>query len=137
MEEIVEPTSPAQTRANSRIHSRAHSRVHSRAHSRTHTGSASFANFAISEHQPLLAGATAVLENCDEETLGPIDRDRPVAGGTVLGIHNLAIVLPQFIVRHFMLFDSLLLRVSLNARLAGFACYQPYLQGCRWERAGR
>lgn len=98
MEEIVEPTSPAQTRANSRIHSRAHSR----AHSRTNTGSASFANFAIaSERQPLLARATAVLQNHQEQPLGRIDRNRPVAGGTVLGIHNLAIVLPQFIVRRF------------------------------------
>jgi len=112
MEEIVEPTSPAQTRANSRIHSRAHSR----AHSRTHTGSASFANFAISERQPLLAGATAALESCDEETLGPVDRDRPVAGGTVLGIHNLAIVLPQFIVCRFLLFDSLPLSGSHSTR---------------------
>ena len=94
MEEIVEPTSPAQTRANSRIHSRAHSR----AHSRTHTGSASFANFSIPERQPLLARATAALENHEEDLLGPVDRDKPVAGGTVLGIHNLAIVFPQFIV---------------------------------------
>lgn len=36
-------------------------------------------------------------------SLGPIDEDelanaKPVAGGTVLGIHNLAIVMPQFIV---------------------------------------
>jgi len=95
MEEIVEPTSPAQTRANTRIHSRAHSR----AHSRTQTGSGSFANFAIaSERQPLLARATAALANPQEPPLGRIDRNRPVAGGTVLGIHNLAIVLPQFIV---------------------------------------
>lgn len=112
MEEIVEPTSPAQTRANSRIHSRAHSR----AHSRTHTGSASFANFAISERQPLLAGATAALESYDEETLGPVDRDRPVAGGTVLGIHNLAIVLPQFIVCRVLLSDSLPLSGSHSTR---------------------
>jgi len=96
MEEIVEPTSPAQSRANSRIHSRAHSR----AHSRTHTGSASFANFSIPERQPLLARATASLENPEVGTLGRIDRSRPVAGGTVLGIHNLAIVFPQFIVCH-------------------------------------
>jgi len=112
MEEIVEPTSPAQTRANSRIHSRAHSR----AHSRTHTGSASFANFGISERQPLLAGATAALENYEAGTLGRVDRDRPVAGGTVLGIHNLAIVLPQFIVCHFPLFGSLLLGGSHSTR---------------------
>ncbi|KAF9653396.1 MFS general substrate transporter [Thelephora ganbajun] len=76
---------------------------------------ASFANFAIpSERQPLLARATASLQarataslqarataslqNYEEETLGPVDRDRPVAGGTVLGIHNLAIVFPQFLV---------------------------------------
>jgi len=130
MEEIVEPTSPAQTRANSRIHSRAHSRahsrthtgsgsfanfsiprIHSRAHSRTQTGDGSFANFSIpnipNERQPLLAQATAALENCEENLLGPVDRDRPVAGGTVLGIHNLAIVFPQFIVCHFPLFEPL------------------------------
>lgn len=91
MEEIVEPTSPAQTRANSRIHSRAHSR--------SQTGNASFANFAIaSERQPLLAQATASLEDYGQNALGPVDRNRPVAGGTVLGIHNLAIVFPQFLV---------------------------------------
>jgi len=95
MEEIVEPTSPAQTRANSRIHSRARTR----AHSRTQTGSASFANFVIpNERQPLLAQATASLQNYEENLLGPVDRNRPVAGGTVLGIHNLAIVFPQFLV---------------------------------------
>jgi len=94
MEEIVEPTSPAQTRANSRIHSRAHSR----AHSRTNTGSGSFSNFSIPERQPLLARATATLEDYQESLLGPVDRDKPVAGGTVLGIHNLAIVFPQFAV---------------------------------------
>ena len=103
MEEIVEPTSPAQVRANSRIHSRAHSR----AHSRTNTGSASFANFAaLSERQPLLGRATAALENFEAEPLGPVgpvDRNRPVAGGTVLGIHNLAIVFPQFLVCCFFI----------------------------------
>ena len=95
MEEIVEPTSPAQTRANSRIHSRAHSR--------THTGSASFANFSIPERQPLLARATAALQsqNQEQHALGHVDRDKPVAGGTVLGIHNLAIVFPQFAVCYF------------------------------------
>lgn len=103
MEEIVEPTSPAQTRANSRIHSRAHSR----AHSRTQTGSASFANFSIPERRPLLAQATASLQNYEETYLGPVDRDRPVAGGTVLGIHNLAIVFPQFLVCCFPPLDSL------------------------------
>ena len=95
MEEIVEPTSPAQTRANSRIHSRAHTR--------TNTGSASFANFSIPERQPLLARATAALQNRNQEqhALGPVDKDKPVAGGTMLGIHNLAIVFPQFAVCFF------------------------------------
>ena len=93
MEEIVEPTSPAQTRANSRIHSRAHSR--------TNTGSASFANFSIPERQPLLARATAAIQNQEQHALGPVDKDKPVAGGTVLGIHNLAIVFPQFAVCRF------------------------------------
>ena len=114
MEEIVEPTSPAQVRANSRIHSRAHSR----AHSRTNTGSASFANFAaISERQPLLGRATAALENFEPEPLGRVDRSRPVAGGTVLGIHNLAIVFPQFIVCRFALFDALVLNGSHSTRV--------------------
>src|ERR1700753_2756300 len=115
MEEIVDPTSPAQTRANTRIHSRSHSRAHSRAHSRTHTGSASFANFAIrsaTERQPLLAQATASLEGYGDTPLGRVDRDRPVAGGTVLGIHNLAIVLPQFIVGYFPSLNPFLERNS-------------------------
>lgn len=41
-------------------------------------------------------------------SLGPLDEDdlanaKPVAGGTVLGIHNLAIVMPQFIASHLLL----------------------------------
>jgi len=72
----------------------------SRTHTATNTGSSFFVNFTIPgpEHERLLTGATAVLENYEAGTLGRVDRDRPVAGGTVLGIHNLAIVLPQFIV---------------------------------------
>lgn len=126
MEEIVEPTSPAQTRANSRIHSRANSR----AHSRTQTGNASFANFAIaSERQPLLTQVTASLENA----LGPIDRNRPVAGGTVLGIHNLAIVFPQFLVCRFPSLDSFLLGVIFLTCFSGFPRRRYYLQRGRWK----
>ena len=122
MEEIVEPTSPAQTRANSRIHSRAHSR--------TATGSASFANFSIPERQPLLSRAVAAVESSyEEEVLGPVDRDRPVAGGTVLGIHNLAIVLPQFIVCRLSSFDPFPRNGShSNCVFLGFTRYKPYLQ---------
>jgi solute carrier family 45, member 1/2/4 len=54
------------------------------------------------EHQPLLR-----RRSYDEyETRGDEDAETKasVGGGTVLGIHNLAIVLPQFIVRHPLVF---------------------------------
>jgi len=54
------------------------------------------------ERQPLLR-----RRSYDEyETRGDDDAEPkvPVGGGTVLGIHNLAIVFPQFIVRHLSVF---------------------------------
>lgn len=43
----------------------------------------------------------------DEYENGPSEEahSAPYAGGTVLGIHNLAIVMPQFIVRYEADFD--------------------------------
>lgn len=47
---------------------------------------------AATERQPLLRSQTVINQPATEVA-------EPVAGGTILGIHNLAIVLPQFIVR--------------------------------------
>jgi hypothetical protein len=49
------------------------------------------------EREPLLRHHSAA----DESTpISSVEVAQPVAGGTVLGIHNLAIVFPQFIVRN-------------------------------------
>ena len=47
-----------------------------------------------SERQPLIRQRSLGPELDEDEMTG----EQPVAGGTVLGIHNLAIVMPQFIV---------------------------------------
>lgn len=78
------------------------------------------------ERQPLIR----------RRSLGPVDEDgelaspQPVAGGTVLGIHNLAIVMPQFIVCLYglcniytMLTKSRRLRL-LQARFSGSSIAQ-------------
>jgi len=51
---------------------------------------------------------------------------KPMAGGTVLGIHNLAIVFPQFVVGHFLIH----VKVSLNPP-SGCHCRQLNFQDCR------
>lgn len=43
----------------------------------------------------------------EEEDRMQCEQEGPVAGGTILGIHNLAIVFPQFIVRLLLLLVSL------------------------------
>ena len=48
------------------------------------------------ERQPLIRRRSYEEYEADIQESGPAV---PVAGGTVLGIHNLAIVFPQFIVR--------------------------------------
>lgn len=45
------------------------------------------------EHEPLIRGRSR-----EEHSEEPQVSESSVAGGTVLGIHNLAIVMPQFIV---------------------------------------
>jgi solute carrier family 45, member 1/2/4 len=55
------------------------------------------------EREPLLQ--PSLTDDGDGES--PIEESQPVAGGTVLGIHNLAIVFPQFIVRDNNLYVTL------------------------------
>lgn len=67
--------------------------IHTRNHFRNASSPTQHRWRRSDERQPLIR----------RRSLGPIDEDdvanrRPVAGGTVLGIHNLAIVMPQFIV---------------------------------------
>jgi solute carrier family 45 protein 1/2/4 len=50
---------------------------------------------ALSEHQPLLTRRRSFEDQADNEDAQKHTR---VAGGTILGIHNLAIVFPQFLV---------------------------------------
>ena len=64
----------------------------------SHTRTASSPNLlrtALSERQPLLSRRRSFEDQADNE-----DTRKParVAGGTILGIHNLAIVFPQFLV---------------------------------------
>lgn len=49
------------------------------------------------ERQPLLRA-----RSMDDADILDSEAAAPVAGGTVLGIHNLAIVLPQFVVSHHL-----------------------------------
>lgn len=51
----------------------------------------------VSEHDPLLGRSSEVQSDADAEDEASDSETRP-AGGTILGIHNLAIVMPQFIV---------------------------------------
>lgn len=57
------------------------------------------------ERAPLLVRRRSFEEY--EIAMAQFGPSTPVAGGTVLGIHNLSIVLPQFIVRLFLLACSL------------------------------
>jgi solute carrier family 45 protein 1/2/4 len=60
-----------------------------------HIRNLSAPNPVFGERQPLIR-----RHSFDEQDNNPEDDTAtPLAGGTVLGIHNLAIVLPQFIVR--------------------------------------
>ncbi len=49
----------------------------------------------VSERQPLLR--TRSLDEYEEDE-DEAPSETPVAGGTILGVHNLAIVMPQFVV---------------------------------------
>jgi solute carrier family 45 protein 1/2/4 len=51
----------------------------------------------VSEHDPLLGRSSEVESDADAEDDASDSGTRP-AGGTILGIHNLAIVMPQFII---------------------------------------
>jgi solute carrier family 45 protein 1/2/4 len=51
----------------------------------------------VSEHDPLIDHSSEDDSQEGAEAQGGNDEKRP-AGGTILGIHNLAIVMPQFIV---------------------------------------
>lgn len=80
------------------------------------------------ERQPLLR----------QRSLGPLGEEgdvhdaQPVAGGTVLGIHNLAIVMPQFIVCPF---TSLKYDSPIHTHLKGCNCRERDLQD-RGHRGG-
>ncbi|KAJ4481670.1 hypothetical protein C8J55DRAFT_454555 [Lentinula edodes] len=64
-------------------------------HSRTHS-TPGLRNVHSSEHQPLLRRRS--LEEFGNDANDESSRRTPVAGGTILGVHNLAIVMPQFVV---------------------------------------
>jgi hypothetical protein len=65
-------------------------------------------NPRLNERQPLLRRQSLRLDY--EAETGEIPT--PPAGGTILGIHNLAIVIPQFLVRHPTAYQSMLLLTS-------------------------
>lgn len=63
-------------------------------HSRTRSTPAGRRNQAVNERDPLLRRRRSF----DENEAGYVPEAESFAGGTILGIHNLAIVFPQFIV---------------------------------------
>jgi hypothetical protein len=75
------PTPPANRRAS---------------HTRTNSSPNLLRTVLLSERQSLLPRRRS-FDNQTEN--GDAQKRAPVAGGTILGIHNLAIVFPQFIVR--------------------------------------
>jgi len=64
----------------------------------SHTRTVSSPNIlrtVLSEHQPLLTRRRSFEDQADNED---VQKHTRVAGGTILGIHNLAVVFPQFLV---------------------------------------
>ncbi|KAG6336692.1 hypothetical protein ID866_2399 [Astraeus odoratus] len=55
---------------------------------------------SVNERDPLLQPPSSVVEDGERNSSGEssVGRHQSVAGGTILGIHNLAIVMPQFII---------------------------------------
>lgn len=53
----------------------------------------------LSERQPLLTRRRSFEDQADEDS----QKHTRVAGGTILGIHNLAIVFPQFLVSLYLM----------------------------------
>jgi len=72
-------------------------------HTRTVSSPNLLRTVLLSERQPLLARRRSFEDQADEENSQKAAR---VAGGTILGIHNLAIVFPQFIVSQYPLLPS-------------------------------
>ena len=69
-------------------------------HTRTNSSPNLLRVALLSERQPLLTRRRSFDSQTDN---GGTQKRTPVAGGTILGIHNLAIVSPQFIVRRLSL----------------------------------
>lgn len=65
-------------------------------HTRTVSSPNLLRTVLLSEAQPLLARRRSFEDQTDNS-----QKAARVAGGTILGIHNLAIVLPQFLVSPF------------------------------------
>ncbi|KAJ4478242.1 hypothetical protein J3R30DRAFT_3289922 [Lentinula aciculospora] len=65
-------------------------------HSRTHS-TPGLRNVHSNERQPLLRRHS--LDEIGNDSINGSSPHTPVAGGTILGVHNLAIVMPQFMVR--------------------------------------
>jgi solute carrier family 45 protein 1/2/4 len=79
-----------------------------------HIRNLSTPNLPHSERQPLIR-----RHSFDEYDTNPEDEaPTPLAGGTVLGIHNLAIVLPQFVVA---IVTSIIFKIVDGTGTAGFA----------------
>ena len=74
------------------------------------------------ERDPLLRRRRSFDENADVA----VEAD-PVAGGTILGIHNLAIVFPQFIVSVRLLY----LYTTALTHFTGCCCFKRDIQSRR------
>ena len=86
-------------------------------HTRTVSSPNLLRTVLLSERQPLLTRRRSFEDQADNDDARKHPR---VAGGTILGIHNLAIVFPQFLV-------SLYIR-GFPSRILGFLTHSQRLQ---------
>lgn len=82
------------------------------------------------ERQPLLARRRSFDEY--ETASDGITSAAPLAGGTVLGIHNLAIVMPQFVVSLLSYLSFGKFSTHYISGRVGNKCHFP---NCRWVKA--
>lgn len=80
-------------------------------HTRTNSSPNLLRTVLLAERQALLPRRRSFDNQTDD---GDNQKRAPVAGGTILGIHNLAIVFPQFIVRIFLFLKTTFLTISLR-----------------------
>ena len=82
----------------------------------------------LDERQPLLRRRSFDEDYDYEPPREEVISTAPIAGGTILGLHNLAIVMPQFIVSSNVPFDSNAYYINTDIDRTHYECY---IQGRR------